>query len=325
MAERPEQAIDLLSTNPVRVIVSDMMMPGMSGLELLSRVRHGWPKVIRLMLTGEDRAGVASQVINKDEVFRFLTKPIEIDELSEAVRQALSFSYLEEEKERLDKMVNEQNRLLREHNGHLEKTVAERTQELRASYLATVIALSEALEAKDPYTRGHSERVASMAVEIARTMSFTGHQVEEIHLAGVLHDIGKIGVPERILQKQGPLTQEERTTMRLHPGIGVRIVKPVLHPENIIPAIFQHHEWYGGNGYPNGLKGEEISIGARVLCIADTLDAMSSVRPYRKQFPPEIIMAELDRYSGDQFDPEIVKVVRQIYDADVNTLFPKRT
>jgi len=323
VVQSPEEALDVLSSTPIRVVVSDMKMPGMSGLEFLAMVRERWPCIIRLMLTADDRVMTASQAVNRDEVYRFLTKPFNIEELSEAISQALSYSYLEEEKERLVRTVEEQNRLLLEANGHLEKTVAERTKELRSSYLAIVIALSEAVEAKDPYTRGHSERVASMASEIARAIRFDERRVEEIHLAGLLHDVGKIGIPEKILQKPGPLTQEEIMTMRLHPGIGIKIVRPVLYSSDIIAMIQQHHEWFGGGGYPQGLKGEEIVIGARILQVADTVDAMGSERPYRKPFMPERIMEELVRFSGIQFDPKIVAVVDVIYRENGNSIFKK--
>jgi len=323
VAQSPEEALKVLSGTPIRVVVSDMRMPRMSGVEFLSMVRKRWPWIIRLMLTADDRVMTASQAINRDEVYRFLTKPFNIEELAEAICQALSYSYLKEEKERLVRTVEGQNSLLLEANGVLEKTVAERTQELRSSYLATVIALSEAVEAKDPYTRGHSERVAFMASEIARAMGFEERRIEEIRLAGLLHDVGKIGVPEKILQKPGPLTQEEVMIMRFHPGIGAKIVKPVLYPADIIPMIHQHHEWFGGGGYPQGLKGEDIVFGARILQVADTIDAMGSERPYRKPFMSERIMEELARFSGTQFDPEVVAVVGELYRKNGNQLFKR--
>ncbi len=323
VAQGSEEALKVLSSTPTRVVVSDMRMPGMSGLEFLAVVRERWPRIMRLMFTADDRAVTASQAVNNAEVYRFLTKPFHIEELSEAIYQALSYSYLEEEKERLVRTVEEQNRVLLETNVHLEKTVAERTQDLRLSYLATVIALSEAVEAKDPYTRGHSERVASMAAEIARAMGFDERRIEEIHLASLLHDVGKIGVPENILQKPGPLTQEEFMTIKLHPGIGAKIVKPVLYPADIIPMIHQHHEWFGGGGYPQGLKGDEIVIGARILQVADTIDAMGSERPYRKPFMPERIMEELARFSGIQFDPEVIAVVGELYRKNGSSLFKR--
>ncbi|QGP94081.1 Sensory domain found in PocR [Neomoorella glycerini] len=183
---------------------------------------------------------------------------------------------------------------------------------LREYYLSTVQALATALEAKDVYTRGHSIRVAQWARSCARMLGLGAEEEEQVYLAGLLHDLGKIGIQEDILLKPGPLTPEERKEMQGHPEVGARILEPARFPAAVIAAVRHHHEDFGGGGYPAGLSREEIPLLARIIRVADAYDAMTSARPYRQAFTPQEAYEELKRCAGRQFDPRVVEAFLRI-------------
>jgi putative nucleotidyltransferase with HDIG domain len=183
---------------------------------------------------------------------------------------------------------------------------------LRENYFRTVQALVAAVEAKDPYTRWHSTNVAKYAVAIGRDMGMSPTQLEEMHISSILHDVGKIGISERIICKPERLSREEFDIMKDHPAHGLRILEPIGFAPSIIEAIYQHHERYDGKGYPQGLGGEQIALAARILSVSDTMDAMLSERPYRGMISPEEVMGELERESGRQFDPKVSDVARRL-------------
>jgi putative nucleotidyltransferase with HDIG domain len=163
--------------------------------------------------------------------------------------------------------------------------------------------LTSAVDAKDAYTCGHSERVALLSRHLAQQLGYSDHEVERIYMAGLLHDVGKIGVPEAVLQKPGKLTVEEFDQMKKHPEIGARILADIKQVKDILPGVLHHHERYDGRGYPSGLAGENIPAMGRILCLADCFDAMTSNRTYRKALPLEVALTEIRRCSGTQFDP----------------------
>jgi putative nucleotidyltransferase with HDIG domain len=183
---------------------------------------------------------------------------------------------------------------------------------LRESYFRTVQALVAAVEAKDPYTRWHSTNVAKYAVAIARELGLSPTQLEDIHIAAILHDIGKIGISEQIISKPDRLSSEEFSIMKDHPAHGIRILEPIGFAQSIISAIYQHHERYDGKGYPQGISGENIPLAARILSVADTIDAMVSERPYRGTISSDAVLRELEAEAGRQFDPEIEKTARKL-------------
>ena len=185
-------------------------------------------------------------------------------------------------------------------------------EDLRENYFRTVQALVAAVEAKDPYTRWHSTNVAKYAVSIARDLGMSPTQLEEMHIAAILHDVGKIGISELIICKPDRLSREEFDIMKDHPAHGIRILEPIGFSPAIINAIYQHHERYDGKGYPRGLSGEEITLAARVLNVADTIDAMVSERPYRGVISGQEVLLELERESGRQFDPKVSDSARQL-------------
>lgn len=193
-----------------------------------------------------------------------------------------------------------------EYRHHLEEKVAEQSGKIRGSFLNAVRSLAYALEAKDSYTSGHSQRVADIAAAIARELGLPEENVDRIILAGLVHDIGKIGVKESVLNKPGRLTDEEYSEVQKHSEIGERILSPIAGDEDILQFIRNHHGYFDGRGYPDLLKGYQIPLGARILAVADAYEAMTSERPYRKAMTDEVACAELERCKDTQFDPEIV-------------------
>ncbi|MEK7241253.1 MAG: HD domain-containing phosphohydrolase, partial [Planctomycetota bacterium] len=187
-------------------------------------------------------------------------------------------------------------------------------QSLKGSLLDTVKCLSEAIDAKSPWTRGHSERVAALSCDIARELGFGEEDIERIRMASLLHDVGKIGTYEGLLDKPGKLTPEEWDMVKGHPAKGVQIIRPVERFNELIPMVLYHHERYDGEGYPEGKKGEEIPLGARIICIADAVDAMTSERPYRKAKPMEEVVEELKKNAGVQFCPKVAEATLKVLD-----------
>jgi putative nucleotidyltransferase with HDIG domain len=173
-------------------------------------------------------------------------------------------------------------------------------------------ALTSAVDAKDAYTCGHSERVALLSRRLAKEIALPESQVDRIYMAGLLHDVGKIGVPEAVLQKTGKLTPEEFDQMKRHPGVGARILSDIKQVEDIIPGVLHHHERYDGKGYPTGLSGQNIPLMGRIICLADCFDAMTSNRTYRRALPLEVALSEIRRCSGTQFDPKLAEAFLKI-------------
>jgi putative nucleotidyltransferase with HDIG domain len=172
--------------------------------------------------------------------------------------------------------------------------------------VGSLAALSAAIEARDPYARGHSSRVTVFARAMARSLRLDKERVGVLRLAALLHDVGKLVVPSAVLLKRGPLTDEELGLMRRHPAAGARMLRSLGAPETILPLVLHHHERWDGDGYPTGRRGDDIPLEARVLCIADSFDAMTSMRPYRASWTPDEALEELERCAGTQFDPELV-------------------
>jgi response regulator RpfG family c-di-GMP phosphodiesterase len=322
-APRPEQALELLEREDAQVVVTDQRMPDMSGVDMLSLIRERNPNIVRMMLTGYTEMNIAVEAINRGEIFRLITKPWNDDELKATLRQAFDHYDLKREIKRLNQVTREQNFKLQDMNKNLEAKVRERTRqlaekndELRTGYVQTVRALAEAIDAKDAYTRGHSERVGVYASRIARQLGMRKEMIERVYISGILHDVGKIGVPDAIITKPARLTPEEYEEINKHPEIGARILEPVEFLADVVPCVRHHHEWFDGSecGYPYGLRGEQIPLPSRIILVADTVEAMSSNRPYRNGLPLDVVVRELHKYSGSQFDPEVVGALMKLLD-----------
>lgn len=298
-AENAETALSLLARETFDCVVSDIRMPGMSGVELLRRIRVTDQDVAVIMATGAPDMDVALEAMRLG-AYDHLSKPLNLDELALTVDRAI-------EKKRL---VQEN----REYQQNLETMVLERTrqlhdanEELRRLFVSSIRALAHALEAKDQYTQGHSERVAEGAVAIAKYLSLAEQEVQNIWLAGFLHDIGKIGIKESVLNKPGALDDVEWKSIQEHPVVAERILKPIEELGGVIKIVRHHHERYDGSGYPDGLKGADIPLGARILAVADSFDALTSKRSYRDALSQEEAVKVLEEESSSQFDPVIVR------------------
>lgn len=301
------EALSILdSGDEFDLILSDLMMAEMDGIALLERAKERYPDVPIVMVTTVHDISVALQAI-RNGAYDYLPKPFEREQLLATVRRAL-----------------ENRRLKRENDAYrsnLEVLVAERTQQwktalskLEESYDITLEALGDALDAKDAETEGHSKRVTAFTIAIARKMGLSREEIRIIARGAFLHDIGKMAIPDEILNKPGKLTEEETAIMREHCYRGYKIVARIPFLAEAAEIVYSHQERYDGLGYPRGLKGNEIPLGARIFAIADTLDAMRSNRPYRAAQPIEKAREEIKLWSGRQFDPEIVKVFLEMPD-----------
>jgi putative nucleotidyltransferase with HDIG domain len=197
-------------------------------------------------------------------------------------------------------------------------------QDVQESFLATVKALAQAVDAKDSYTAGHSSRVTLYATVIAEELGLDEEQIRRVRLAGLLHDVGKIGIRDSVLGKPGQLTDEEFAIMKSHPSVGGNILKPVAQLADIIPGVVSHHERYDGKGYPQGLRGEDIPLLGRIIGVADAFDAMTSDRVYRPRLSDEVALGELKKHSGTQFDSRVVKAFLAAYDKGLVVTEPSK-
>jgi len=289
-AGNADQALDELKSSPIALVILDIKMPGKSGIELLPEIKASYPDTAVIMATAIADTSIAIQCM-KEGAYDYITKPFNLDEVVLSVDRAL-------EKRRLE-LEN------RDYQQHLELKVEEQAKKIRASFLNAITALAYALEAKDIYTSGHSQRVTEISVAIAKDLGIPPDSIDKIRLAGLVHDIGKIGVKESILNKPASLTDDEFKHIKSHCEAGEHILTPIVEGEEILKAVRHHHERYDGSGYPDRLKGEQIPLGARILAVADTYDAMTSERPYRAAMSDETACAEIERCKSTQFDPEV--------------------
>jgi len=331
-AARAAEALDLLEKHPTQVVVTDQRMPEMSGVDFLAHVRERQPDIVRMMLTGYTEMKVAVDAINRGEIYRLITKPWNDDELRATLRQAFDHADLKAEIKRLNQVTREQNFKLQDMNRNLEgkvrdrtKQLAEKHQQLRTAYVQTIRALSEAVDAKDAYTRGHSERVGVYASKIAREMNFPKDVIERVYIAGLLHDVGKIGVRDAVITKPERLTPEEYIEIKAHPEIGFRILEPVEFLRDVAPCVRHHHEWFDGSdrGYPDRLRGDRIPLPSRIILVADTVEAMTSDRPYRKALSLEAVISEIHKYTGTQFDPKVAEPFLRLIEREGESFIKK--
>jgi putative two-component system response regulator len=296
-----EEGFKILSENNIDLVVLDIMMPGINGIEALQKIKSKYPEVEVVLLTAYASIGTARSAI-RFGAFDYLTKPFDKDDVIKVIESGL-------EKKRSKKNLIIEQEKLRNRAQYLEEQIRKARENLRISYEGTVRALILTIDAKDHYTFNHSEHVARVSTEIANALGLESNVKDKLRQAALMHDIGKIGVDEVILRKAGPLTEEEFAEIKKHPLIGVRIVREVPFLEEAIPVILYHHERFDGKGYPEGLKGEQIPLTARIVMMADAIDAMMHARPYRKSLPMERVLEELRENAGTQFDPMLVDII----------------
>jgi response regulator RpfG family c-di-GMP phosphodiesterase len=295
----PEAALEAIEAESPVVVISDYMMPTMDGVAFLKAARARFPAAVRILCTAAEDFRVALQAVNTGEVFRIISKPWHQQELLGTVQQAADSSRLRRENERLTAEVQRQNGQLREVNLRLEEMVQQRTQALLEGLIA-------ALDYRDAETQWHSRRVSLYARRLAEALGMGEPELTVIEHGALLHDIGKIGVRDLVLLKPGPLTSEEWSEMRRHPELGWALLQRVDYLRPASAIVLQHQEKWDGTGYPRRLGGEEIVIGARIFHVVDTLDAITSDRPYRRSRPFSEARAEISRCRGSQFDPVVV-------------------
>ncbi len=288
----------------ISLIVSDQKMPEMQGTEFLKQVSGEYPDIVKILLTGHLDVDAIVDSINDCHLYQYIVKPFDPTELKMTIESGI---------QKFD-LVNNKMVILKD---------------LRELFYKTIKLIASALDAKDPYTHGHSMRVTLYSLILAKALNLDDTMLEEIETAGLLHDIGKIGIPQKILCKPGKLTDDEFEIMKSHPEQAERMLMGIKRLTLISNWLRTHHEKWDGTGYPEGLKGEEIPLSGRIIALADTYDAMTSTRSYREALSHEIAIAEIQRCAGTQFDPVLADLFIQIQNevaaakADPESYYPK--
>ncbi len=311
-AASAEKAIQTLTNREFELVVSDITMPGMSGLDMIPHVKQLSPNSVVVMISGMQTVESAIAALRLG-AFDYVMKPFDLRQVEAVVTRALEHQDLIVAKQRYE--------------NHLEELVEQRTAELdhtlnslEDAYRSTLKALTAALETRDLETHGHSERVVTYSLRLGREYGLDASRMKSLEFGSLLHDIGKIGVPDLILRKPAKLTEEEWVLMREHPTHGQQILKGIEFLEGAARVVAQHHEKWDGSGYPLGLKNEEIDLCARIFSVADAFDAMTSDRVYRKGKPYADAAKELDTWAGKQFDPKVVEAFHRVPQSDWDEL-----
>lgn len=322
VASDGNSALKFLKNDQIDLVLLDIMMPGKSGEDVLQEIKTEYPDTAVIMVTAIADVQTAIGLM-KLGAYDYIIKPVELNILTVSLEKAL---------EKRNLIIEN-----RDYQLHLENRIEVQTQKIRQSFLNSTTSLAYALEAKDKYTHGHSERVTEIAVAVARELGTPKGTIEKMRLAGLLHDVGKIGVSESILNKPGKLTSEEFELVKSHSEVGERILSPIVEDKEILEMVRHHHERYDGNGYPDGLSSKQMTRGANIiataeaynnilsqgalaLAVADAYDAMTSDRPYRPAMPAEAACSELEGGKGTQFDPTIVDAFLSLLKKDKKAL-----
>jgi len=299
-----EDALALLREGELQLVISDITMPGMSGLDMIPHIKNFSPQTVVVMISGMQTVESAIGALRLG-AFDYLMKPFDLRQVEAVVKRAL---------EHYDLVVAKQR-----YENHLEELVEQRTVELdralnslEGAYRSTLQALTAALETRDSETHGHSERVVTYSLRLGREYGLNSEEMKSLEFGALLHDIGKIGVPDSILRKPGKLTEEEWVRMREHPQHGQQILRGIEFLEGAARVVAQHHEKWDGTGYPLGLRSDDIDICARIFAVADAFDAITSDRVYRRGKPYEAAAKELDDWAGRQFDPKVVDAFHRV-------------
>ena len=283
----PLEALEMIKQEHFNCILSDHKMPEIDGVELLKFVNAHYPDTMRLLVTAYTDAGILIDAINYAKIYRYIKKPYNPDELLLITQGALEYWQLKFDNNAL-------------------------VNDLKELFSGTITAIVEALDAKDSYTLGRSRRVTFYAVNMAKALHLSDGTTGKIELAGLLHDIGMIGVSDDILSKVEKLTPDEYSEIKQHVSHSIKILDDIKQLKDVVEIIKYHHEHFDGNGYPYGLKGEEIPVGSRIIAVADAFDSMVTPKIYRNQVVPAVALAEIKSKAGTQFDPVVVETFEQI-------------
>ena len=307
-----EEALRLLDGEDHQLVISDITMPGMSGLELIPHVHRCWPNSVVVMISGMQTMESAIDALRLG-AFDYVMKPFDLRQVEAVVKRALDHQELIVAKQRYENHLEE---LVEQRTAQLDKAL----NSLEEAYRSTLKALTAALETRDLETHGHSERVVSYSMRLGVAYGLDGDLRKSLEFGSLLHDIGKIGVPDLILRKPAKLTPDEWVLMRQHPMHGKQILRGIDFLEGAARVVAQHHEKWDGSGYPHGLSGEEIDVCARIFSVADAFDAITSDRVYRKGKSYQAAAAELDNWAGKQFDPKVVEAFHRVPQQDWDDL-----
>lgn len=300
-ASTGEEALEQLNGRDVELMLLDVRMPGMSGMDVVPEALNLNPDLAIMMLSAVTDATSAAICMQRGAM-DYLTKPIELTSLAAAIERALR---------RRDTLIQERqiSRWLKEELEHRARELERERRKLLQLSVATLEALINALEAKDRFLTGHSARVAAFAATVAQQFGMSDDEIEQVRMAGRLHDLGKIGVRESVLNKEGPLTPEEYEHVKEHVVVGSQILAPLVHLGPIVSFVRGHHEHWDGSGYPDGLKGDQIPLGARILCAAEIYDALTTARPYQPTMSPEQAVTRMRRLAGTVLDPSVLDAI----------------
>jgi response regulator RpfG family c-di-GMP phosphodiesterase len=302
----------------LEMVVTNQALPGIPGTRFLEIVHSQFPGVIKILISDRPNLEEAVYAFNNAGLDRYIAKPCDPEDIRFTVSSLLRQSAMRKTNERLLVDLQKKNVEL----GEALRELREAKQEVENSYLSAIQSLAVALEAKDRYTAGHSQRVSRFAMMVARGLDLSAAEIRTIGQIGLLHDIGKIGMDDKVLNKPGKLTREEFDLIKQHPVIGAQILAPVRSLESHLPGIRHHHEAWDGSGYPDGLKAEAIPMTARIVCLADSFDAMTSTRPYRPGRTLEQAVEEMRRCAGTQFDSRCVSAFVAILLREVEPVRP---
>lgn len=307
-----EDALERLAEHEFHLVISDITMPGMSGLEMLPCAKSVSPNTVVVMISGMQTVESAIDALRLGG-FDYLMKPFDLRQVEAVVKRALEHHDLIVAKQRYENHLEE---LVEQRTGELDRAL----NSLEDAYRSTLKALTAALETRDSETHGHSERVVTYSLRLGREYGLNTEKMKALEFGSLLHDIGKIGVPDLILRKPAKLTEEEWVRMREHPLHGQQILRGIQFLEGPAKVVAQHHEKWDGSGYPLGLREEDIDVCARIFAVADAFDAITSDRVYRRGKSYQEAAQELDDWSGRQFDPKVVEAFHRVPQKDWDEL-----
>lgn len=298
----PQEAIEKVKNEHFDLMILDFIMTPIHGDQVVEEIRKFNKELYILLLTGHKDLAPPLETIRRLDIQGYCEKSDKFDQLLLLIESGIkSIAQMKEIKQ-------------------INKELADTYEKLEAAYMESIETLRHTVDAKDPYTRGHSDRVAEFSVLIGEKLGLSEQDLRTLRIGGLFHDIGKIGVPDSILQKESKLTDDEYSEIKNHPAIGVHILSTASIFNDIIPIVKHHHEKYDGNGYPSRLKGEDIPYLARITTVADSFDAMSSKRSYRNSLPIDVIKEEFRKNRGIQFDPELDDLFLDILENDYDKI-----